>query len=89
MPIAFCFQTYDYQEEMMSLNEIIEELEQQLLDEISKLSPEILHKTKQRHIGNFPLEASCIFILPYILQFKTLCLTDLFFVKLFEKQIIN
>lgn len=84
--MVFCFQTYDYQDEKMSINEKIENLEQKLLDEISKLSPGILPKSKLRPIGNFPLEVNCIFILRHILTFKTLHLTFIF--RLFNIRIV-
>lgn len=45
-------QANGYQEEKMSTNEKIERLEQQLLDEISKLTPGILPKLNLRPIGN-------------------------------------
>lgn len=80
--MVFCFQTYDYQDEKMSINEKIENLEQKLLDEISTFLP----KSKLRPIGNFPLEVNCIFILRHILTFKTLHLTFIF--RLFNIRIV-
>lgn len=52
-------QANGYQEEKMSTNEKIERLEQQLLDEISKLTPGILPKLNLRPIGNISLEVNC------------------------------
>lgn len=52
-------QVNGYQEEKMSTNEKIERLEQQLLDEISKLTPGILAKLNLRPIGNISLEVNC------------------------------
>lgn len=52
-------QASGYQEEKMSTNEKIERLEQQLLDEISKLTPGILAKLNLRPIGNISLEVNC------------------------------
>lgn len=52
-------QANGYQEEKMSTNEKIERLEQQLLDEILKLTPGILPKLNLRPIGNISLEVNC------------------------------
>lgn len=52
-------QANGYQEEKMSTNEKIERLEQQLLDEISKLTPGILPKLNLRPIGDISLEVNC------------------------------
>lgn len=52
-------QANGYQEEKMSTNEKIERLEQQLLDEILKLTPGILPKLNLRPIGNILLEVNC------------------------------
>lgn len=55
-------QANGYQEEKMSTNEKIERLEQQLLDEISKLTPGILPKLPKQNLrpfGDISLEVNC------------------------------
>lgn len=70
--MVFCFQTYDYQDEKMSINVKIERLKQHLLDEISKLSPGIFNKSELRPIVKFSSEVNRTFTLRHILFSKIL-----------------